>query len=134
MQFLRKTSYVGLVVVSLLFASASIFGDTVKANSDLDRICSQNSSSSLCRDYRSGQSANQNPVVEIIVAVLNILLFLVGALAVIFVIWGGFKYITSSGDSNAVSQAKSTILYALAGLLVALVANRLIVFILNQFF
>ena len=55
----------------------------------------------------------------IFATVANILLFLVGAVAVIMLIIGGIRYTLSGGDSGAVTSAKNTILYAIIGLIVA---------------
>jgi len=56
--------------------------------------------------------------------IVNILLFLVGAVAVIMLVIGGFRYVTSNGDQNAVSGAKNTIMYAIIGIIVALCLMR----------
>lgn len=59
-----------------------------------------------------------------------ILSLVVGAVAVIMVILAGFKYITSGGDTNKVANAKSTLVYALIGVVVAAVAQFLVHFVL----
>jgi len=56
----------------------------------------------------------------------------VGAAAVIMIIVGGFKYITSSGDSTSVESAKNTILFAVIGLVIALVAQSIVIFVLRK--
>ena len=56
---------------------------------------------------------------------------LVGIIAVIFVVIGGFKYTTSQGDPGRVQQAKNTIMYALIGLAVTLLAFAITQFVLN---
>lgn len=58
----------------------------------------------------------------ILSTVTNVLLFVVGALAVIMIIFGGIRYVTSAGNSSAVTAAKNTILYAIVGLIVAFLA------------
>lgn len=63
---------------------------------------------------------------------VNILSLVVGITAVIMVIVGGFKYITSSGDSNSVNSAKNTILYALVGLVIVALAQVIVKFVLNR--
>ena len=65
--------------------------------------------------------------------VVNLLLFLIGALAVVMIIFGGFRYVISGGDSGAVTSAKNTILYAIIGLVVAMLAYAIIDFVLNTF-
>src|ERR1700722_9521082 len=48
----------------------------------------------------------------------NTLIFVVGAVAVIFLIIGGLRYVISNGDSKNVTAAKDTILYAIIGIVV----------------
>ncbi len=48
------------------------------------------------------------------------------------IIIGGFKYVTSTGDSASISSAKNTILYALVGLAVVSLAQVLVHFVLNK--
>ncbi len=66
----------------------------------------------------------------VITSVTNILLFAVGALAVIMVIWGGIRYAISGGSSSAVTAAKNTIMYALIGLIIAFLAFAIVNFVL----
>ena len=65
--------------------------------------------------------------------VVNTLLFIIGAVAVIMLVYGGFRYVTSAGDSSAVTSAKNTILYAVIGIVVALLAYAILDFVLAQF-
>lgn len=65
--------------------------------------------------------------------VVNVLLFIVGAIAVIMLIYGGFKYVISGGDAGAVTSAKNTILYAVVGIIVALLAYAIINFVVGKF-
>ncbi len=64
--------------------------------------------------------------------VANILLIIIGAVAVIMLIVGGFRYVVSGGDSNAVESAKNTILYAIIGIVVAFLAYAAINFLTGQ--
>jgi len=68
----------------------------------------------------------------LITSIINILSLVVGVIAVIFIIIGGLKYITSSGDSNNVTNAKNTILYAIVGLIIVALAQVIVRFVLNQ--
>jgi len=67
----------------------------------------------------------------VITTVTNTLLFVVGALAVIMVIFGGIRYATSAGNASSVTAAKNTILYALVGLIVAFMAFAAVNWILT---
>lgn len=64
--------------------------------------------------------------------VVNIFSLIVGVVAVIMIIIGGFQYITSAGDSNKVSTAKNTILYAIIGLIIVALAQIIVRFVLGR--
>lgn len=61
--------------------------------------------------------------------ITSILLFVVGAVAVIMLIFGGIRYIVSGGDQANVTAAKNTILYAIIGIIVALLAYAAVKFV-----
>ncbi len=62
--------------------------------------------------------------------IVNIMLFLVGAIAVIMLILGGIRYVVSGGDQNQVTGAKNTILYAVIGIVVAILAYAVVNFVI----
>ena len=61
----------------------------------------------------------------------NLALGIIGALSVIMLVWGGLRYILSGADSKKVTDAKNTILYAIIGLIIAVLAYAIINFVLN---
>jgi hypothetical protein len=63
--------------------------------------------------------------------VVNIALFIIGAVAVIMLIYGGIRYTISGGDSAAVTAAKNTILYAIVGIVVAILAYAIVNFVIG---
>ena len=65
-------------------------------------------------------------------SIVNWLLFAIGAIAVIMIVWGGIKFATSAGDSNKVTAAKNTILYAVIGLAVAVLAFAIVNFVVSN--
>jgi hypothetical protein len=77
-------------------------------------------------------SAGTTTVEGVIGTVINVLSWVIGIIAVIMVIVGGLKYITSSGDSNNVNSAKNTILYAIVGLVVVALAQVIVRFVLKK--
>lgn len=62
----------------------------------------------------------------IIPRIINLMLFIVGILAVIMLIWGGIRYVISGGNSDRVKDAKNTILYAIVGLIVAILGYAIV--------
>lgn len=70
---------------------------------------------------------------NILTNVVNIFSAVVGVIAVVMIIVGGLKYITSGGDSNNISGAKNTIVYALIGIIVVALAQIIVHFVLSRF-
>lgn len=65
--------------------------------------------------------------------IVNTLLYVLGAISVIVIIIGGIRYTISMGDAKNVEAAKSTILYAVVGLVVAILAYAIVNFVLGVF-
>jgi hypothetical protein len=65
--------------------------------------------------------------------ITNVLLFIIGAVSVIMLIIGGIRYTVSQGDSTAIQNAKNTILYAIIGIVVAILAFALVNFVISNF-
>jgi hypothetical protein len=82
-----------------------------------------------CRDDLSGGTGR---IQDIVTTIINIFSVIVGIVAVIMIIFGGFKYITSGGDSGNISSAKNTIIYAIIGLVVVALAQFLVQFVLDK--
>ena len=68
---------------------------------------------------------------SLIQRIINIMLYAIGVLSVIMLIFGGLRYVISGGQKEAVTAAKNTILYAVVGLLIAVFAYAFIHFILQ---
>lgn len=65
--------------------------------------------------------------------ITNVLLFIIGAIAVIMIVIGGMRYVISGGDSNQITAAKNTILYAIVGIVVAILAYAAVNFVIGSF-
>ena len=64
--------------------------------------------------------------------ITNVILLIVGIVSVIMLIYGGLRYILSGGDSKKVTDAKNTILYAIIGLIISLLAYAIVNFVLTS--
>lgn len=65
--------------------------------------------------------------------ITNVMLYIVGAIAVIMIVFGGLRYVVSGGSSTQITAAKNTILYAVIGLIIAIMAYAIINFVLGSF-
>ena len=80
----------------------------------------------------AGGTVNNFNIGTAITNIINIMLYALGAIAVIMIIIGGIRYTTSNGDSNGIQSAKNTILYAVAGLVVAILAYAIVNFVVSD--
>ena len=64
--------------------------------------------------------------------VLNLVSFVVGAIAVLMLIIGGIRFVVSNGDPGQVQSARNTVIYSLVGVVIALVARGIVTFVLNR--
>lgn len=92
--------------------------------------CSSNPDAAVCQASSTDTSTQAQSMVA---TVINIILFIVGIIAVIMIIVGGIRYVLSGGDASGVQGAKNTILYAVIGLVVALLAFAIVNFLVAQF-
>jgi hypothetical protein len=87
--------------------------------------------STVCAEKENDENPISGPN-GLLIRVARFISLLIGIAAVIIIIFGGIKYITSGGKPESVSSAKSTIVYALVGILIALLSQGIIVFVINQ--
>lgn len=83
----------------------------------------------------AGVGNNSNPTKSInhtFANVINIFSVVAGILAVIMIVLAGTRYITSGGSQEKVASAKSTLTYAIIGLIIVALAQVLVQFVLNK--
>ncbi len=133
-----------LVLVGVLLAvshSNTVFAQDQQKQSQqqsggydpLNVACQSASGSEICK--QNNEQTDKDPVSGpkgIIMKVANFLTVFVGITSVIFIIIGGFKLITSTGDANNVKSARSTIFAAIIGLVVVLLGRAIIIFVIKR--
>jgi len=121
--------FFGIASPSLSFAAIS---------SPLEVVCapgSGNENSTVCVENGKTQDAANNSIYGkngIITKTAGLLSIVVGVVAVVMIMIAGLKFITSQGDANQVSSARNTALYAVIGLVVAALAQGIIIFVLDR--
>lgn len=86
-----------------------------------------------------GDSINLGPLPQLsadkqssfVTNTISIVIATTAAISLLFIVIGGFRYILSQGDPQGVSKAKGTVLYALIGLIVAIAAQVIVLFVLK---
>lgn len=72
---------------------------------------------------------SEDTVTKPAVNLINIVLGLIGLLAVGVMVYGGAQYTTSAGDAAKATKARNIIIYGLVGLIVALMAFAIVNFV-----
>lgn len=80
---------------------------------------------------RIGGTDNTTNLTDLVGIIINVILFIAGAVAVVMIIIGGIKYIISNGNDTMVTSAKHTIMYAVIGLIIVLLAFAIVNFIID---
>lgn len=83
-------------------------------------------------DQNCGTGASRDQLQGLLTTVINLFSIVVGVIAVIMIIVGGLRYITSGGDSGKVTGAKTSIIYALVGLVIVAFAQLIVHYVLGQ--
>lgn len=115
----------GLAPISASAACTSI-GNQVSKGAE---GAASGGTSSTC-DTASG--VDETGVTSAAHKIVNLFSIIVGIIAVVMIIYGGFRYITSGGDSGRVGSAKNTLIYAIIGLIIVALAQIIVRFVLNQ--
>lgn len=100
-----------------------------------DACSGAGSSSVLCQEANKAQTKADNSIFGkngVLNKAANILLIVVGIATVVVVMIGGISYALSAGDSAKINKAKDMIIYAIIGMVVALVAKGIIVFVIDR--
>ena len=119
--FYRIIVAAGLILTLALAISLPTYAvDVVQ-----DSCGAAQTSSAIC-------GANGDDLNGFLANIASILTFIIGAVAVIMIIVGAIKYVTANGDQSQISSAKNTILYSIVGLILAIAAGGIVVFVLER--
>lgn len=131
-KFVQKISLVAtsMVLVLMAVSPVAVFAQSTTEGPNIQSGLQTGSCLNTTGDCDVGDG--EESVNNIITTIINIFSLVVGVVSVIMIIIGGLKYITSGGDSNNVSGAKNTILYAIVGLVIVALAQIIVKFVLNR--
>jgi len=120
----------GLLVTQPSFAHAfDVLGPSAQCSPTSDT-----SSSAICTDNKTenGQKPNDDPIADRLRSIANIIAIVAGAAAILLILVAGIEYATSDGDTNKINSAKTTIIYALIGVIVVSLAAAIIEFMVSR--
>jgi hypothetical protein len=115
-----------LLFLGLLSGSAFIFTQHTQAQASL--ACEGISGGNGSCESDDGPAAD-----SIVKTAISYLSIIAGIIGVVMLIIGGLKFITSGGDSSKVSSARNTILYAVIGIVIAVIGQVFVQFVIGFF-
>lgn len=133
--FKKIKNYAVAIAMVFSFGAVTLAPATVLAANNISGALCQGTNAATANGVENktcGSSGDgQASIAKIASTVVNYLSIIVGVIAVIMIIVGGFKYITSGGESGNVSGAKNTLIYAIVGLIIVALAQFIVQFVLN---
>ena len=120
-------------IISIAIMTCAVFGASVLSTASLSGSVSAQVSKGIDTATTSemqGKSIDGDK--GLIKTVVNVLLWAVGILSVIMIIFSGFRYITSAGDASKTKSARSTLIYSVVGLIVAIMAWAIVNMVINR--
>ena len=121
---------IGQIATGIAAALTLLAGRAMAANSEVTNVANPASAGA------EAAKGNGTPT-ELIgsngvfTRITNTVLYAVGIISVIMLIYGGLRYVVSGGDSKKVTDAKNTIIYAIIGLIVAILSYAIVNFVIN---
>ena len=125
MKIFTKILTAGMLMVGLL----GVFTPAVSAANGINICSNGNENSVYCKNKNTGETQ----VNGIIKTIVEVLLMAVGAISIIMIVIGGILFALSSGDAQKAAKARSTILYAVVGLIVSIFASAIVNFVFDGF-
>ena len=114
-----------IIFISLVIGFSSISFPTLTYATPVDDFCN-----SVGNPADSPACKKGTDVPTFIKDLINTLLWILGVVSVIVIIIAGITYTTSHGDQNLVTKAKNTLMYAIVGLVVAVMAYAIVNWVL----
>lgn len=116
------------IILPMLIMVVAVVAMGVVASSSVSALTLQEGAEAARCDGCPADLFGDNGVFK---KVTNTILYIVGIIAVIMLIIGGIRYVTSGGDAKKVTDAKNTVLYAIIGLVIAFLAFAIVNFVIS---
>ena len=126
------------MILSALIVVCSVFGFSAISVASLSTNVSAQAADNVKKGITTATTADmENKSIAgeggLISILINFLLWTVGVLSVVMIIFSGFRYITSAGDAAKTKSAQTALTYSIVGLIVAVLAWVIVKMILKQF-
>ena len=121
------------ILISTLMVAVMVFGVSIIYQTGNTEIAGAiNSEITSGMNATSAGTSTPTDANVVIKNVTNIMFFIIGAVSVIMLIYGGIRYTTSGGNTNSVTAAKNTVIYSIVGLVISILACAIVNFVVTN--
>ena len=121
------------ILISTLMVAVMVFGVSIIYQTGNTEIAGAiNSEITSGMNATSAGTSTPTDANVVIKNVTNIMFFIIGAVSVIMLIYGGIRYTTSGGTTNSVTAAKNTVIYSIVGLVISILAYAIVNFVVTN--
>ncbi len=125
-----KKYFSGMAVALLLVLNLFAFSPAAAADCGTSGLMSD-PNTGLC--VPASSLTGPNTINDLIIRIINIMLSIAAIIAVLFIIIGGFRYITSSGNEEQAEKGRGTLINAIIGLVIIILAYVIVGIVNNTF-
>ncbi len=122
-------------LISLFVVLFAVLAPVTYAFDPFGDVCEGASDATVCTEKEEPQDITSNRIYGrdgVFTKAVNIISIAIGIAAIVMVFIGSFKFIMSGGDANQAASARRTVTFAIVGVVVALFAQVIILFVLNK--
>ena len=117
-----------ILISTLALASPSVYAVNI-----FSQTCnSAAAGTDVCKSVNSQAASGGNPIIKTLKTVIEVVSWIVGIAAVIILIVSGFQFITNGSDPQGVANARNSLIYALIGVAVVVLAQAIVAFVLDK--
>lgn len=124
--------YLSVILIGFLAFSPSVFAGV----NIFSQTCGNGSNSikntDVCSAVNHQNKSNKDPIISTIKIAVKIISYIIGVAAIIVLIIASIQMIIGGSDPQSVKSARDMMIYAGVGILVAVLAQVIIVFVLNK--
>ena len=121
------------ILISTLMVAVMVFGVSIIYQTGNTEIAGAiNSEITSGMNATSAGTSTPTDANVVIKKVTNTMFFIIGAVSVIMLIYGGIRYTTSGGNTNSVTAAKNTVIYSIVGLVISILAYAIVNFVVTN--
>lgn len=133
LSLIQKLTAAALLVVFTLLTPV-ILGQPANAQSPQEKALCEGSGGVWDPNTNGGSCStpgSNRTVPGTIRRVIQIFIFIVGAVAVLMIVIGGLRYTLSAGDEKSAAAGKNTLIFAVVGLIITFAAYAIVNFVLD---